>query len=232
MIYEQKAYDLSMQTGYKKYLGSILLNLGRIQSDMGNKQLAREYFRRAIDVSIEQNYLRGVVAGNLPLADIFKQSGKIDSSLHYANAALGVAKYLNSPDLLLRSYTALAAFYRSTNNKDSTVKYQELIIKMNDSLFNSKQVQQFQNIDFDEQQRQQEIEAAKKAYQNRLQVYLLLAGLAVFLLVAIFLWRNNRHRKKSNAILQRQKKEIRNCFGRPENHPNPTYPIRKNGFAW
>jgi two-component system, NtrC family, sensor kinase len=207
LICEQKAYDLSMQIGYKKYLGSILLNLGRIQSALGNKQLATEYFKRAIAASIEQNYLRGVVAGNLLLADFYKETGKRDSSLHYANAALGVAHSLNSPALLLRSYTSLAAFYRSTNN-DSTVKYQELIIKTNDSLFNSKQVQQFQNIDFDEQQRQQEIQAAKKAYQNRLQIYLLLAGLAVFLLAAIFLWRNNRHRQKSNAILQRQKKEL------------------------
>jgi len=208
LIYEQKAYDLSMQTGYKKYLGSILLNLGRIQSALGNKQLSTEYFKRAIYVSIEQNYLRGVVAGNLLLADLYKESGKRDSSLHYATAALGVAQSLNSPSLLLRSYTALAAFYTSTDNNDSTVKYQELIIKMNDSLFNSKQVQQFQNIDFDEQQRQQEIEAAKKAYQNRQQKNLLLAGLAGFLIIVIILWRNNRHRQKTNFLLQRQKNEI------------------------
>jgi two-component system, NtrC family, sensor kinase len=208
LLCEKKAYDLAVQTGYKKYVGSILLNLGRIYSEIGNKQLAAAYFRRAIDENIKQNYLRGVVAGNLLLATHYNQSGTRDSSLYFSNAALNVAKYLNFPDLLLRSYTSLAAFYRSSKNNDSTVKYQELIIKMNDSLSNSKRVQQFQNIDFNEQQRKQEIEVAKKAYQNRLRVYLLLAGLAVFLLVAIFLWRNNRQRQKSNAILQRQKKEL------------------------
>ncbi len=208
LIYEQKAYDISIQTNYKKYLGSILLNLGRIQTVKGNKQLATGYFREAIHVSIEQNYLRGAVAGNLLLADLYKESGKKDSSLLYANAALAIAQSLNSPSLLLRSYTALAAFYKFANNNDSIAKYQELIIRINDSLFNSKQVQQFQNIDFDEQQRQQEIEAAKEAYQNRLQRYLLLAGLAIFLLVVIFLWRSNRHRQKTNFILQQQKKEL------------------------
>jgi signal transduction histidine kinase len=208
LITEQKAYNLAMQVGYKKYIGSTLLNVARIHLSQGHKEQATEYFRRAIMASYEQNYLRGVVAGNLALADIFKQSGKIDSSLHYVNTGLQRAKELNSPNLLLRCYTALAAIYRTINNKDSTVKYQELIIKINDSLFNSKQVQQFQNIDFDEQQRQQEIEAAKKAYQNRLQVYLLLAGLAVILLIAFILWGNNRQRQKAFNLLQKQKKEI------------------------
>ena len=208
LLYEKKAYDLSVHTGYKKYLGSILLNLGRIHLETGSQQLAAEYFRRAIDENIKQDYLRGVVAGNLYLAALYNQSLTRDSSLYFSKAALDVAKYLNFPDLLLRCYTSLATFYRSNNNNDSTVKYQELIIEMNDSLSSSKREQQFQNIDFNGQQRKQEIEVAKKAYQNRLQVYMLLAGLAGFLLVAVFLWRNNRQRKKSNAVLQLQKKEL------------------------
>jgi signal transduction histidine kinase len=197
-----------MQYHYKKYLGSILLNLGRIQSAMGNKQLASEYFKKAITASIEQNYLRGIVAGNLLLADSYRKAGQRDSSLQFANKAFVVAKYLNSPDLLLRSYTTLAAFYRSTNN-DSTVKYQELIIKLNDSVFNSQQVQQFQNIDFDQQQKNQEMETAKKAYQDRLQKYLLVAGLFVFLLVALLLWRNNMHKQKAKVKIENAYKELK-----------------------
>ena len=208
LIYEQKAYNISMQYHYKKYLGSILLNLGRIQSAMGNKQLASEYFKKAITASTEQNYLRGIVAGNLLLADSYRKSGQRDSSLQFANKAFVVAKYLNSPDLLLRSYTTLAAFYRSTNN-DSTVKYQELIIKLNDSVFNSQQVQQFQNIDFDQQQKNREMEAAKKAYQDRLQKYFLVAGLFVFLLVALLLWRNNMHKQKAKVKIENAYKELK-----------------------
>ena len=95
LIYEQRAYDLFMQMGYKKYLGSVLLNLARIHLSQGRIQLAAEYFRRAIIASYEQKYLRGVVAGNIALGDIFKQSGKIDSSLYYVNAGLRIAENLN-----------------------------------------------------------------------------------------------------------------------------------------
>jgi hypothetical protein len=91
------------------------------------------------------------------------------------------ALYMNAPDLLLRSYTALSNYYQSTSNNDSTVKYQSLIIKIKDNLFNDKQAQQFQNIDFDEQQRQQQVEIAKKDLRARWRLYSLLAGLFMIL---------------------------------------------------
>ena len=82
-----------------------------------------------------------------------------------------------------------------------------MVISLKDNLFNSKQVQQFQNIDFDEQQRHQEIEAAKKAYRTQVQVFSLLIGLFTLLFVAIILWRNNRHKQRAYLLLEHQKQE-------------------------
>jgi signal transduction histidine kinase len=112
------------------------------------------------------------------------------------------------PDLLLRSYTALSKYYHSTGNNDSIVKYQALMIKIKDSLFNDKQAQQFQNIDFDEQQRQQQVETAKKDLRARWRMYSLLGGLFVFLFIAALLWRNSLQRKKANVVLSKQKSEL------------------------
>ena len=103
---------------------------------------------------------------------------------------------------------ALADYYKRTNDNDSAVKYQSLIIELNDSLFNSKQAQLFQNIDFDEQQRQQQIEFARAEYRTKMRMYFLIAGLTIFLLIAIIFWRNNKQRRKANAILSAQKAEL------------------------
>ena len=201
LISIQLSYDQAMQSGYKKYLGSVLLNMGRTYAALGNKTLANEYYRKCLVASEEQGYYRGMVAGNLVLADNFNEAGKNDSAFAYIKDALSVAQSLDAPDLLLRSYTRLTRHYRTTGNNDSAVKYQALIIKINDSLFNAKQVQEFQNIDFNAQQQQQEIIAAKKEYQNRLQKYLLLGGLGVFLIVALILFRNNKQKQKTNLVL-------------------------------
>jgi two-component system, NtrC family, sensor kinase len=204
----KKAYELAVQSGYKKYLGTILFNLGRTYLAQGDRVMAIKHMKAALTASIEQGYYRGVVAGNLLLSDLYRQSDYPDSSLYFARKGLAMANQVNTPDLLRRSYEALTTFYKAAGESDSTVKYQELVIEMNGQIFNSKQAQQFENIDFDAKQRQQEIRDAEAAVQNRLQKYLLLAGLVVVLLVAIFLWRISRHRQKLNTILERQKKEI------------------------
>jgi two-component system NtrC family sensor kinase len=205
----EKAYNQAMQTGYKRYLGSILLNMGRLYAADGKMDLAVDYYKRAVAASEEQNfYLRGSVAGNLLLADINKQAGQTDSSFHLIQRALSIANEINAPELLQRSYTALANYYKAINNSDSAVKYLSLVIKINETVFNDKQAQQFQNIDFDEQQRQQQIEAAKSEYRIKIRFYLLLAGLAIFLLIAIILWRNSLQRKKANQLLSKQKNKL------------------------
>ena len=70
------------------------------------------------------------------------------------------------------------------------------------TVFNAKQTQEFQNIDFDAQQQQQELIATKKEYQNRLQKYLLLGGLGVFSIIAFILFNNNRQKQKANKVLE------------------------------
>jgi hypothetical protein len=61
--------------------------------------------------------------------------------------------YLNAPNLIA-IYTGLANYYKVSGNSDSIVSI-VLIIKSK-TAHNSKQTQQFQNIDFDEQQRIQQ----------------------------------------------------------------------------
>ncbi|HEV8508398.1 MAG TPA: ATP-binding protein [Chitinophagaceae bacterium] len=198
----QKAYDIAVKSGYNRYVGSILLNTGRVYLAKGQVSTAMDFFRRAIEESERHYYFRGVAAGNLYLAESFQETGHPDSALFYLRSALPVAEYLNAPDLFQRTYTALAKYYQSVKNNDSAVKYQSLIIKINDSLFNRKQMQQFQNIDFDAMQRKQQIEAAKTAYKNKVTQYGLIGGLTVFLLIAFILYRNNRQKQKANRVLE------------------------------
>ena len=207
LICETKAYEMSTQLGVLEYNGSVLLNLGRIYLARGDKEKAIEFIQQAIAVSEKQKYLRGVIAANLLMADIKIKENKIDSGYHYAAAALKIAIQLGLPDLLLRSYIAMADFYKKMNNNDSIVKYQSLVIKIKDSLFNAKQARQFQNIDFDEAQRQQELAEAKKDYKNRLQKYMLIAGLGVVLFAVIILWRNIVTKQRSYRQLKKQKEE-------------------------
>ena len=204
LISEQLAYEQVMQTGFKRYLGSVFLNLGRVYTAKGNTQMANEYYRKSLAASAENGYFRGVVASNILLADYYFLSGKKDSAFSHIKAALTAAQNLDAPELLLRSYKEFDRYYRLERNNDSIVKYQALIIKINDSSFNSKQAQEFQNIVDNEQQRLLEIEDAKAAER----VNALVTGLAIILFIAIILYRNSLQRKKANVLLSKQKNAL------------------------
>ena len=203
LISLHSALTSASESNYERYLGSILLNTGRVYQSMGNRVLAKEFFKRAIKESLEQEYFRGVVAANLALSDLFKQSGERDSSFHYINDGLNYMDFLNAPDLYIRSFSALTDYYKRLNNSDSALKYQTFIINISDSLFNAKQIQQFQNIDFDEVQRQRQLEEAETTYRNKVIKNSLLAGLGVLLLIAVIQFRNNRQKQKAKQKIEK-----------------------------
>ena len=158
--------------------------------------------------SAENGYFRGVVASNILLADYYFQSGKKDSAFPHINDALIAAQNLDAPELLLRSYKGFNHYYQLEGNNDSTVKYQALIIKINDSLFNKKQTQEFQNIDFNEQQRLSEIEAAKTAERAKYRMCVLIAGLVFFYSLQLFYTETVFREKKRMSLLSQQKNEL------------------------
>ncbi len=197
----QSGYDCAVRAGDKRYLGSILLNMGRVYLNMNNRETAKSYFKKALVESNDNFYFRGVVASDLALADLYKSSGQIDSSQYHIRHGLRVANYLNAPDLSLRCYTALVEIYKGTSI-DSTVKYQSLIIRINNEIFNAKQAQQFQNIDFDEQQRLNELETTRKEFQSKLRTNILLGSTFTLVVIAFFLYRNSRTKQKAKQKVE------------------------------
>jgi two-component system, NtrC family, sensor kinase len=66
-----------------------------------------------------------------------------------------------------------------------------------------------ENFAFDEQMRQQAILDRQDQYRNRVKMYGLVAVVAVFLVLAIILWRNNRHKQKANEQIQKTLAELK-----------------------
>jgi hypothetical protein len=71
---------------------------------------------------------------------------------------------------------------------------------------------------------QQEVEQDKIQLQNKIRTYALLAGLAMFSIIAFILYRNNRQKQKANKILETTLINLKI-------HPGPTHSIRENGFT-
>ena len=237
LYYGLKSYALT-----KEWSG-IYLTLGNIYSDKGMNAQALEYYRKGIPVAEESAVYIDLVDIFNGMSKIFESTNQIDSSVYYAQKSIiqkGIKSY---PEGEMRAATQLAHIYEQKGMKDSTIKYLQLSIALREKLFNREKTREAQSYAFNEQIHQQElqqkIEQDQLKYQNGLNVYILLAGLLILLLVAGGLWRRNIYRKRSFVLLQKQKQEtdtqkskVEQTLEELKTYPIPTHPIRKNGFAW
>ncbi len=183
--------------------GFILSETGKTYFKKGNYALAKEYFLKSLVSNVEQNTPNLLADSYLWLANLFTKTENKDSSLYYAKKGLELFQTTGDRYGVINAYNSLSSIYILRNNLDSAFKYQGLAMAAKDSLKNAEKIKQFQNIGFDEQLRLQQLEKEKAEFENRVRTFAILAGLGVFVLIALILYRNNRQKQKANVVLEK-----------------------------
>jgi signal transduction histidine kinase len=202
LIYERKALDYSDSSGFKKYRGLILARIGYIKIEQGKDDEAKKYLLNSIKTNEEQSVFSFLSEASISLANLFFNTGNLDSGFYYASKGLEVSKSSGYSFETVNAYKLLSSIYEVRGKTDSAFKYQKLAFAINDSLFNNEKNNQFQNINLEEQQRLQEQEKENIKTQNQSRIYAFMVGLAVFILIGLLLYRNNRQKQKANAELE------------------------------
>ena len=210
-FYLKKARAID-STYFNSQSGFTTLHLAGTYAKRNELAEAIKYYRETIHISRIHDFRSDLMDACNGLAKVFSQTGQTDSAIFYANQTVLIGNNTAYPLAILNAVTILSHIYKSKNNLDSAVKYMGLSILIKDSLFNREKVRQVQDVSFSEQLHQQElqqkIEQNKVQYKNQLNIYILLAGLLILLIVAGGLWRRNVYKQRSFAILQKQKQEI------------------------
>jgi signal transduction histidine kinase len=95
----------------------------------------------------------------------------------------------------------LSGFYEQTDPKEA-FRYLKIADAYKDSLFGASNIQAVQVLVSQEEEHQKEIDAAKESYRNKLKQYALIVGVAILLIIAFILFRNNRQKQRANKILE------------------------------
>ena len=205
----------SEASGNKLYEGDLLANIGRIFFRRGNRTAAKKYYFESIRANNEQNNRRYLPYTYIALADLYRSTGKSDSAAYYARSALQVFKINDDKPGIEEAYNALFAAYK-LSRADSAFIYLQRAKTLGDSLNTAEKTKltQYLSIGFDEQFKVQELEKEKIEVQTRNRTYVMLAGIFIVLLVALFLYRNSLNRKKANVVLQQQKEKVESALSR------------------
>jgi two-component system NtrC family sensor kinase len=206
--YETEAERVSLQSGYTYYLSVNLSYIGAIYLEKGRNETGLQYLYTGIQSGKKENNKGGLAQVYYQLVKYYLSENKKDSALYYAKEFNQLIQSLEAVALSTLNrgtgYENLFLAYKLNNQFDSAYKYQGLALVTKDSLLNFriKNLAEFQNLSFQEQLRLQNIAREKELYQNKIRIYGLLGGLAVFLLIAFILFRNNRQKQKTNKVLE------------------------------
>ncbi len=209
LYYEKEAEQMTLKSGFKKYLGQVYLTLGNIYFEKNDLPKTLQYYQKSMIVSKDENNLNGLNNSYFYLAKYFLATGEKDSALYYSMKSLETTKQLGIVRWfrvnLGTVYENVYLAYKMKNQTDSILKYQELTLVVKDSLYKSriKNLTAFQAVTLNEQLRLQNVEKDKIAYQNKIRTYLFLAGIGVLLLLAGIFYRNNLQKRKANTVLEK-----------------------------
>jgi tetratricopeptide (TPR) repeat protein len=193
LFYQLKALQTSLEMHDERNIAFNHENLADAYFDLNKDSEALLNYGMAIPYFATHHIEEGTCESALYLARIFERRNRPDSAIWYGKQSLLVAK---SSMLTSRQSDAsdfLAAFYKKRHQPDSALEYLELSVALKDSLFNQEKVQEIENMTFDENNRQQELQDEKKkeheASVRNLQLIAIAIFIPVFFLFVLFLGR-------------------------------------------
>jgi len=174
----------------------------------GDSATAENYFRICVELNdtiqatdskydFYKYYIPFLLASNRPSEALIQARQLLELGHNSKNENLKVAgaKYLRQ-------------VFDNLNLVDSAYHYSRMEAELNEEIFSQTNKNKIQSFAFSEQIRSMEEKNKADSYQNQLRQKTLLFGLAIILIIAFILYRNNKQKQNANNVLLQQKKEI------------------------
>lgn len=234
--YSLKALEIYQTISDKKGMADCFNNLGIAYKGTDNYEKAIECYIKSLNIRKELGDLSGMAIMYSNISSLHYKLAKtfvnekaikvqLQKALSYANEALGIAnKYGSTP---IRSYImeGLMNIHKAMGNTSKALEYAEKYILIRDSLFkeektkavaemetryqtekNKQEIERQQNL-----LSKQELEIAQskiKKNKQKLTAIVFASAFLLTLVVAVFIYRNNRVKNKANQMLLQLNAEI------------------------
>jgi signal transduction histidine kinase len=202
-FYYLESVRLGLACNYLQYTSTAYNGLGEINYLQGNLPQARSYYNKAIEAAFGQknNIALGAVMVNI--AKLLNKQGNRDSAYYFGQQSMQTYHPLNMDNLMASAYRTMSEVFESGRQYDSAYFYLSLATVVKDSLQTTENSRKFQNLEFNEQTRLQELANEKQKSQTRFRTYGLIAGLAAIAIIACILYWSNVRKRKTNVVLEK-----------------------------
>ena len=200
-----KALFYCDQSGFSLYRGYYFTLLSYAYYEKKDILTSKKYAFEGLKTDKQQSNLRNLPYAYEALGLLYKELGKTDSGVYYMKLALNNFKTRGDKLGVNAVYQDLYNLYKSSGRTDSAYTYLQRAKVLGDSLNKAETAKlgQYLKVGFNEQLKVEALEKEKEATQSRNRIYMLSAGIAVFMLLALIFYRNNKHKQKANQVLEK-----------------------------
>jgi len=137
----------------------------------------------------------------LRMATVFHAIGARDSAVFYAKQSLTSAQKNKLYEIAARASRLLSQLYSTA---DSIRHFSSLAFAYTDSLNQLRNQSALQDVvDFDEQQKQYELDLAQKEYESKMRTSVFIGSILLLLVIVFFVYRNSRQKHKAKQQIEK-----------------------------
>lgn len=217
--YHNLSLEIWRQMGDKQGVGYALNNIAITHYHAGNNKDAMIANKEALDITREIGDQKGTSQAYMNIAMVSFREKNFDRTSLYIDSALSLTNKMGCVDCMKEAYLQLAKLDSAKGNYRDAFQHYKMFVMFKDSTMNEantkKTVQGQMQYEFDKKQAADKAENEKKEAlnlealkQQRLQRNYFIVGFVLMLLLALFILRGYRQKKKANEIIDAQKKEV------------------------
>lgn len=214
----QECYALYSELNDNQGIASALNNIGNVYAQKGNYTEAIVSYKKSLQIFIKLDLMGQAPRVYNHIAHASIQLEEYEKALENLKKALEISDQIGLQDAKLDSYKRYYELYGKKEDYQTALSYFEKYSLLKDSLFNDKKTQQLSYIEesyeIDKRERENELLRQQQATKDEvikrqtLQVKVLIGGVVIFLLFAIYYYRINEQKRKTNVLLSQQNEEI------------------------
>tara|TARA_R110002050_G_scaffold78909_6_gene168706 strand:- start:3318 stop:5276 length:1959 start_codon:yes stop_codon:yes gene_type:complete len=224
VVYYQKALEIALELKDDAGMASAYNNLAGIYKEKGSFGEAERYYQKAMAINKKLSDFSSLAYANVNMALLYQQQKLGDKALLFFDTALSLAHKYEFNALRAEIYERLKTFYELQGDYKKSLGYSNSLRVLEDTLFNqtkSKAIAdaetRYESAKKDQAIAEQEAQLVKEQLRLRQKnqwIILLVSSITIILIVAIFIYRQQKlkeARLKSEALLkqERAKAELR-----------------------
>lgn len=209
LIYLELARDLYQQLGDDYTYTYTLTNIGAIYGKREEYDKAIAIHKECLRIREANGYADGISQSLNHLANMYFAKGETDTARSYALRGYESARQMNNAALMQLNARMLADIYATDGNWQEAYKMREIELSLDKQLASKENEKLLIKKQFEyEYKKQKEIDELKQNAEKQRQKIIggiILGGVAVLLLIILFVINRLRKTRKQNKIISNQK---------------------------